>query len=324
MPSSRFPLAQDAVRRCEAAALRGLGRVLAWLGPVRSSDLGGWAARMVGPRLSASRVADSNLVQALPALDAAERAAVIRAVWDNLGRNSAELPHLAGLARTPAGPGWELQGEEHLAGLRRAGTQALFFSGHFGNWEMVLPIAAQLGLAVSGFYRAASNAPVDAVIQAMRQRALGPEVSMFPKGRHGARAALAHLRAGGSLGLMVDQKMNDGIAVPFLGRPAMTAPGLAQLALRFGTAVVPIRVVRLGPARFRLVCEAPLAVPRTGERDPDVHALTLAVNGVLERWIREDPASWLWLHRRWPPEASKVEALPQTPPKASLWNPPLK
>jgi KDO2-lipid IV(A) lauroyltransferase len=304
MPSRSRPI-RGALQSCEAAALRGVGHVLGWLGPVRSSDAGGWVARALGPRLPASRVAESNLRRALPALDAPGRAAVIRAVWDNLGRTCAELPHLAGLSRTPSGPGWELAGEEHLDGLRRAGTQVLFFSGHFGNWEMVLPIAAQLGLPVSGFYRAASNAAVDAVIQAMRQRALGPGVSMFAKGRHGARAALAHLRGGGSLGLMVDQKMNDGIAVPFLGRVAMTAPGLAQFALRFGAAVVPIRVDRLGPARFRLVCEAPLAVARTGERDADVYALTLAMNAVLERWVRADPGSWLWLHRRWPRESKE-------------------
>ncbi len=300
MRSSRAHPFRSAVQRCEVSVLRGLERALGWLGPVRSSDAGGWVARVVGPRLSASRVADANLVQALPGLGAAERAAVIRAVWDNLGRNVAELPHLAGLTRTAAGPGWELEGEAHLDRLREAGTQAVFFSGHFGNWEMVLPIAARLGLPVAGFYRAASNAAVDAYVQGLRQGALGPGVSMFAKGRQGARAALAHLRGGGSLGLMVDQKMNDGIGVPFLGRDAMTATGMAEMALRFGTAVVPVRVDRLGPARFRLVCEAPLAVTRTGVREADVRALTVAMNGVLERWVMADPASWLWLHRRWP------------------------
>ncbi len=293
---------RGAVQRCEVSALRGLGRVLGWLGPVRASDVGGWVARLVGPRLGASRVADANLARALPGLGACERAAVIRAVWDNLGRNSAELPHLAGLGRTASGPGWELEGGEHIDALRLSGAQAVFFSGHFGNWEMVLPIAARLGMPVCGFYRAASNVPVDAFIQGMRRDALGPGVSMFPKGRPGARAALAHLRGGGSLGLMVDQKMNDGIAVPFLGRDAMTAPGMAEMALRFGAAVVPVRVVRLGPARFRLVCEAPLAVVRTGVRGADVRALTLAMNRVLERWVLADPGAWLWLHRRWPKE----------------------
>ena len=280
-------------------ALDGGVRFLRWLGPVQASDLGGWLARKAGPSLAISAVADANLRQAFPHFDAVQRKGVIRSVWDNLGRTVAELPHLDALHRTTAGPGRELESEEHLDTLR-AHKQVLFFSGHFGNWEMVLPIAARLGLPVSGFYRAASNVRVNEIIQRMRGNALGPAVSMFAKGSHGARAALLHLQGGGSLGMLTDQKMNDGIDVPFMGRQAMTAPALAQLALRFAAPVVPVHVVRLGPARLRMVCEAPLQAVRTGDRKADVYALTLAMNQTLERWIRADPASWLWLHRRWP------------------------
>ena len=287
-----------ALHRVQAAALGGVVSGLGRLEPAAASNLGGWLGRTFGPSLPASRVADGNLRRAMPELDAAGRADIVRGVWDNLGRTSAELPHLPALRQSRSGPGWELQGAEHLAGVR--GRQALFFSGHFGNWEMVLPIASQLGLQVSGFYRAASNAGVDALIQRLRQAALGPGVSMFAKGGPGARAALRHLGRDLSLGLLVDQKMNDGIAMPFFGRPAMTAPALAHFALRFKCPVVPVRVVRLGPARFRMVCEAPLQVELTGRRDADVYALTLAMNQTLERWIRAAPASWLWLHRRWP------------------------
>ena len=84
---------------------------------------------------------------------------------------------------------------------------------------------------------------------------------MFSKGAHGARGAMAHLQAGGFLGMLVDQKMNDGIAAPLFGHPAMTAPAAAAFALRFRCPVVPAHVQRLGPARFRLVCEAPLTCP---------------------------------------------------------------
>ncbi len=291
---------EAASQRAQAVALGILVRLLRRLGPVASSDLGGWIARTIGPALPVSRIAQANLRRALPELDADARAQVVRAVWDNLGRNGAELPHLAAIRRSDAGPGWELQGSEHIEALLRPGAQALFFSGHFGNWEMVLPIAAELGVPVSGFYRAASNRHVDRIIQAMRERALGARVSMFAKGAQGARAALRHLGRGGSLGLLVDQKMNDGIAVPLLGMTAMTAPALAQFARSFRCPVIPVRVVRLGPARFRMVCEAPLPVVLTGSRQADIYALTLAMNATLERWIRADPASWLWLHRRWP------------------------
>ena len=128
---------------------------------------------------------------------------------------------------------------------------------------------------------------------------------MFAKGSDGARAAMKHMARGGSLGLLVDQKLNDGVAVPFFGRPAMTATAMAQLALRYKCTVLPARMVRIGPARFRLVVEGPLTAPLTGDRHADVYALTLAMNQVLERWIREDPGAWLWLHRRWPKEAKQ-------------------
>ncbi|MGH7119222.1 MAG: lauroyl acyltransferase, partial [Acetobacteraceae bacterium] len=77
-------------------------------------------------------------------------------------------------------------------------------------------------------------------------------------------------------------------------------PALAEFAIRFHAPIVPIRIVRLGPARFRMVCEPPLAITLTGDRKADTYAISLAMNETLERWIRAEPASWLWLHRRWP------------------------
>jgi KDO2-lipid IV(A) lauroyltransferase len=121
---------------------------------------------------------------------------------------------------------------------------------------------------------------------------------MLPKGAAGARGALAHLRAGGVIAMLMDQKMNDGIAASLFGRTAMTAPALAHLALRFRCPVIPTRAERLGPARFRIVVEKPLPLPDTGDRHADIAALTQTVNDTLERWIRDRPAEWLWLHRR--------------------------
>ena len=302
-PSRGLP--GEIASRSLALLLRtGIG-LLRLLSPVSASNLGGWVGRRLGPFLSASRIADRNLRLALPGLDAGARARIISRVWDNLGRNVTELPHLAVLIGNGAGGCWTIEGEQHLAAVLEGG-QSLFFSGHFGNWELVLPIAASLGLQVSGFYRAASDARIDGIIQSLRQgkagsrTAGGAPVSMFPKGAAGARAALSHLQHGGSLGMLVDQKMNDGIAVPFFGHPAMTAPALAQLALRYRIPVIPIRVIRRGPARFALVVEAPLPVTTTGRRHDDIFALSLAINQRLERWIRQDPGAWLWLHSRWP------------------------
>ncbi len=123
---------------------------------------------------------------------------------------------------------------------------------------------------------------------------------LIPKGSAGARQMIASLGRGGHLGMLVDQKMNDGIEAGFFGHKAMTAPALAQLALKYDCPVLPARVERIDGARFRVIVEAPLALPRSGDRAADTRALTETVNRYLERWIAERPEQWLWLHRRWP------------------------
>jgi Kdo2-lipid IVA lauroyltransferase/acyltransferase len=288
--------------RLEALALRAGIAFARALGPVAASNFGGGLMRRLGPLLPASRTADRNLQLALPALDATQRARIVRGAWDNLGRTAAELPHLATLRASNDGPGWELEGAEHLTALREAGGPAIFFSGHLANWELIGPAVAAFGIPMAGFYRAASNTLADDLIQGLRREARGGAFPMFAKGSTGARAAIAHLQGGGFLGMMMDQKMNDGIPVAFFGHDAMTAPALGHFALRFDCAVLPIHVVRLGPARFRVICQAPLNLPRDETRADGAYAVTRDVNRILEDWIRAAPEQWFWLHKRWPRE----------------------
>lgn len=286
--------------RLQAAAI-GVGvRLLRKLGPIAASNLGGAIARTIGPWLPVSRVALDNLAHAMPELDDAARRRVVRGVWDNLGRTAAELPHLRDLHRTATGPGWQCDDDTTLLSLQTTPGAAILFTGHLANWEIGFPVAAAYGLDVSWFYRPATNALADRVIQSMRRDAVGAPLQMFAKGRSGAMAALKHLRGGGRLGMLVDQKLNEGVAVPFFGRPAMTTTAAAAFAIRLRCPVIPIHVVRLGPARFRVICEPPMTLPATGNAEADILTLTTAINRTLEGWIRAQPEAWLWLHRRWP------------------------
>ncbi len=288
------------LHQAEALMARAALRLLRALGPAASSNLAGMLSRAIGPLLPVSRIADANLRAALPELDAAARRRVVRGVWDNLGRTVGELPHLASLHETATGPGWELVGDDTLRWLAAKGGAAIFFSGHIGNWEVLPLAAAARGLPLSSFYRPAENKEIDAMMLDLRRRAARADIQMFPKGATGARQSLMHLSRGGQLGMVMDQKMNDGIEAKFFGRPAMTAPALAAMALRLGCPVIPSYVERLGPARFRVTCEPPLTLPDTGDRTADIAALTQMVNDTIERWVRAKPESWLWLHRRWP------------------------
>jgi KDO2-lipid IV(A) lauroyltransferase len=158
-------------------------------------------------------------------------------------------------------------------------------------------------------YRAANNPLVDGLIIKMRESDIGHKVTMFAKGGSGARGAYAHLNRNGDLGMLVDQKLDNGISVPFFNMPAMTAPALAAFALKFRCPIIPIHVVREGPARLHIICEKPLILPNTGNKEADTLAVMTTANQILERWIRQVPGSWLWLHRRWPKMRPAIEAI---------------
>jgi len=279
-------------------ALEALAAVLAWglfrLLPLdTASGLGGWLGRTIGPRLGVTRIARRNLARALPELDEAARARIIGEMWDNIGRVAGEFPHLHQIAAERV----ELIGGEWVDLLRDDGRPGIFISGHLGNWELNGAVAHRRGLPLHLIYRAANNPWVERLYRAGRR-----DVSdaLIQKGSDGARQALKVLKSGGHLGLLVDQKMNDGVPVPFFGRDAMTAPAVAQFATRFGCPLVPARVERLRGAHFRITVLPPLDFPHTRDIHDDNLALLVRVNAQLEAWIRATPGQWLWLHRRWP------------------------
>ncbi len=261
-----------------------------------ASSLGGWLARAIGPGLKVSGVATRNLKRAFPEKTDAEIAEIVRGVWDNLGRVAAELPHIARMDIFDDGR-FTVSGLEHVEHLRDDGAPGLVFTAHFGNWELPALAARQRGLDLSFVYRAANQPTAERLIRLSRRWIKG---NLIAKGGAGARQSLGLLMAGGHLGILPDQKMNDGIAVPFFGRDAMTAPALARLALRFDCPVVPLRAERTGGARFHIRFYPPLNIPHSGDRQADVLALMCEVNRMIEGWIRERPEQWLWLHRRWP------------------------
>jgi KDO2-lipid IV(A) lauroyltransferase len=261
-----------------------------------ASAIGGTLARTMGPGLGISKRARLNLRHALPELSDGEVTRVIAGMWDNLGRVAAEYPHLRKIRVFDPQGRVETHGFEHMDRAVATGRRMIIFSGHIANWEIGMLAAVQYGAPVAQIYRAANNPLVDTMIT--RFRNIGGE--FIPKGAVAARRAIAVLRRGAHLTMLADQKMNDGIPVPFFGRAAMTSSALASLALRFDCDVLPARVERLGGARFRLTVFPPLPLPHSGDHHADVAALMTQVNQTLEAWIRDRPEEWFWLHRRWP------------------------
>ena len=271
-----------------------------------ASDLGAWLGGTFGPMSPTNRVVKRNLELAFPDMDPKERDRILHAQWRNTGRVLAEFPILYKL--TPATGRVEVINGERLDAIREAGKPVVFVSGHFSNWEIMPLTIVHYGVVCEMTYRAANNPWVDKRIKESRRRY---GVRLFaPKGGDGARELLLALKRGQSVALMNDQKFNRGLAVPFFGRDAFTAPGPTRLALKFGTVLQPMTVHRLKGARFQAIVHEPIELERTGDRSRDINLGVRRINAFVEEEVRKHPDDWFWVHKRWPNElyAASVSA----------------
>src|SRR5690348_15589508 len=126
-----------------------------------ASGLGGFLARKIGPRLGITKRAEINLSNAMPELSAGERRRVIAGMWDNLGRVIAEYPHLDKFRLFDAKSRIEGIDAGNILATRDPQKKYIFFSAHYGNWEIAIRTASQAGFEVTGVYRAPNNPIVD-------------------------------------------------------------------------------------------------------------------------------------------------------------------
>jgi KDO2-lipid IV(A) lauroyltransferase len=278
----------------EAALLFGAYAMFRVLPMDTSSAIGGWLGRTFGPHFPVTRRARSNLSRAMPELSTRDIERIVRGMWDNLGRVLGEYPHLERIV-SEAGR-VEVVNPEIFEMLRREQRGAILFTGHFANWELMLQVARHQCADFAQVTRMPNNPIVARALPRLRRMA---QDALVPKGAGGARRSLAVLRRGGWLGMAVDQRMSDGVALSFFGREAMTSTGMVRLGLRFNCPVVAARFERLGGCRFRLTLHPPLRLSRTGDASADTMAVMAEVNAMFESWIRARPEQWLWLHRRW-------------------------
>jgi KDO2-lipid IV(A) lauroyltransferase len=251
----------------------------------------GWmSSRIVSPIAGYDRRVRENLAQILPELPPAEVRRIERSVADNVGRTMIEMysgaEFIAHAARTPpTGPG--LEAFEAAAAAQRP---IIIVTGHFGNYNAARAALIARGHVIAGLYRPLENPWFNShYVNAMES--IGKP--MFARGRRGMAEMVRFLRGGGILGLLIDQRMQQGAKLLFFGHQALTALSAAEMALKYHALLLPVYAIRReNGLDFDILVEAPIP-PGTPE------AMTQALNDSLEALVRAHPGQWLWIHRRW-------------------------
>jgi lipopolysaccharide heptosyltransferase II len=222
----------------------------------------------------------------------AELRELARRHFATLGANlfsSLKLPHLS---REEILSVVTIEGIETLQAGNAVRSGFVMVINHIGSWEMFAQLSPIVfGCPVGTIFQALSNRHIDAEVRRDRAR-LG--LRLFER-KEGFIHACQFMREGGAVGVLVDQHAGDaGQWSPFFGRLASTSALAATLALRTGAWLVPAAVYTVGVARWR--CSILPAIKPLGQT---AEQITVRINQILERQIREQPADWFWVHNRW-------------------------
>ncbi|MGB8815102.1 MAG: lysophospholipid acyltransferase family protein [Paracoccaceae bacterium] len=251
----------------------------------------GWVmAQIIAPIAGYRTRVRQNLARILPDLSAAEVHRLTRAVPNNVGRTIIELysgPEFVAQAMKspPRGAGLAA-----LEAAHRENRPVILVTGHFGNYDASRATLIARGYHVGGLYRPMTNRYFNQHYVAAISSIGTP---LFARGKRGLGEMVRHLRAGGMLGMVIDQHMHLGAKLSFFGHQALTALSAAELALKYDALLIPTYAIRReNGLDFDIVVEAP--IPKGTPQ-----AMTQALNDSLEAVVRDHLDQWFWIHRRW-------------------------
>jgi KDO2-lipid IV(A) lauroyltransferase len=218
-------------------------------------------------------------------------------MYQNLGQGFMEFLRLPLLTTNNLHRYVSIEGMKHLEAARDRGRGVFLLSAHFGNWEMLSAAIALSGIPINVLVKKIRNLSVDRFINEIRR---GSGVKPIDK-QNGAEDMLQRLRNNETVGFVLDQhaQADEGVMVRFLGQPASTFKSLALLARRHKVPIVPVFMIREGRGLHRMVFEPALELCEGKNVGDSIQDDTQQCMDVLERFIRNHPDQWIWLHRRW-------------------------
>lgn len=238
------------------------------------------------------QVAAENLQRVYPDMPPKQRKKLLKRVYLNLGLSAAEL-YL--LPEKQLISGTSINGRENLEAALALGKGVILATAHLGNWEAArtLPL---FGIPLAAVVQKQHNHLFDAYNNALRTR---QGVRLIDQ-RHGLKELLACLRQNMVVTILTDQNAGpEGLILEFLGHPAPHWKGAAKISLRYKAPIVPGYALRNPEGGISICFEPMIHHPELSDSTENQLLLLKEINAVTERYIRQNPKQWLWLHRRW-------------------------
>ena len=271
--------------------------IFKFIGLKNSSNLSCSIFKIIGPLLRNKNKIKSNIQTALPLIKKKEGEEIIEKMWCNYGRVFAEYMHLKEL-RDNNLKYIKINNLNKMQKLRSQNKPILFFSGHFANFELLAMILENRNFQLSAIYRPLNNFFLNPLMEYLRKKYLCKDQipkSIPGKSKEGTRILINKIKNKKNIAMMIDQKVSQGIKCKLFSKDALTTNIPAQLALKHGYILQPLKIKRYNQIKFEVdFCDS-IQI----ESDDNQYSITKKINQILEEMILDNPNQWIWTHDRW-------------------------
>jgi KDO2-lipid IV(A) lauroyltransferase len=177
------------------------------------------------------------------------------------------------------------------------GKGLIFLGAHFGNWEYsALAVALQVDIPITVIVKTQRNTLVTNWLDKNRVK-WGNKI--VPLGIS-IRQVYKELKEKRIVAMVADQRgPSDGIRINFMGRKASIFAGPALLALKTSAPIMFGVTIRQPDFSYKLVIEVISTSDLPEEEELKIAELSQRHASVLEKYIRQFPEQWFWMHKRW-------------------------
>lgn len=239
-----------------------------------------------------------NLKQIHPDWSAGKRYRTERQIANNIGRTYTEFLFIKGFhARVAEAAELEGPGVAAMKAAMAEGRPCIFATAHFANYLACVRALTVNGIPAGILYRKIGTKILDLLFDRVMNSF---DQQLFKIGRRQDRSyqrnlynLARHLKDGGHVGLLLDQRVPTGARLTFFGEPAWTALSVAEMAVKFNAVLIPSYALRqANGVHFRFILEEPIENTEPSE-------MMQEFNDRAEAWIRTHPSQWFWNIRRW-------------------------
>jgi KDO2-lipid IV(A) lauroyltransferase len=238
-----------------------------------------------------------NLQRSFPEKNSKEIIKIAKGVYRHFAIVTAEFFDMPYITKENIHKWVEIEGLEYADAALARGKGALSIVAHFGNWELLTIAIPMLIRPMYIVYRPLDNLVINNMVEYVRTMQGN---ALIPKGGSGKKV-IELLKENQIIGILSDQNVAryEGVFVDFFGRSACTGVGLAVMAMRSGSPVVPVFMARQKSGKYKLIIKPLIEAVCTDDYEADLQVNTQRFTKIIENIVREYPEQWLWFHQRW-------------------------